>query len=155
VLIGAQHRLGQLLEQFGGAALDDAGRPADRQVGRLLSGRVGARIVTATRGSRRTLRVFWYSARCADTSSSPSGVDSSAIQTTDTCGLPSGLTVTNVASVPAPMSSRAVSSSFMWSKDGGLGRFIPGYAASRVSSADLAAAPPTYWPVDPSDRTTR
>ncbi len=43
---------------------------------------VGFVMVTATRGSRRTLRVFWYSARCAETSSSPSGVDSTATQTT-------------------------------------------------------------------------
>ena len=36
VLVGAQHRLGQLLEQFGRAALDDPGGPGDRQVRRLL-----------------------------------------------------------------------------------------------------------------------
>src|SRR5215212_4135338 len=54
-------------------------------------------MVTATRGSRRTLRVLRYSARCAETSSSPSGVDSSATQTTVACGLPSGLRVTRVA----------------------------------------------------------
>ena len=35
------------------------------------------------------------------------------------------------------------------------GIFIPRQAASRSSSADLAAAPPAYCPVDPSDRTTR
>src|SRR6476646_8590399 len=70
-------------------------------------------MVNATRGSRRMLRVFWYSDRWALTSSSPSGVDCSATQTSDTCGLPSGLMVTSVASAPAPMSARAESSSFM------------------------------------------
>jgi hypothetical protein len=43
------------------------------------------------------------SARWAVTnSSSPSGVVRTAIQTTLTCGLPSGLSVTRVASVPYP-----------------------------------------------------
>src|SRR5829696_9211527 len=70
-------------------------------------------MVTATRASRRTLRVLRYSARCAETSSSPSGVDSSATQTTVACGLPSGLMVTRVASMPSPMNSRAASLSFM------------------------------------------
>ncbi len=41
VLVGAQHRLGQLLEKRGGAAFLDAGRSGDRQVGRLLSGVLG------------------------------------------------------------------------------------------------------------------
>src|SRR5881628_961615 len=58
------------------------------------------------------LRVFLYSLRCALASSSPSGVDCNATQTTDTCGLPSGLMVTSVASAPAPISTRAESSSF-------------------------------------------
>lgn len=86
VLVGPQHHLGQLLEKRGRAALFNAGRSGDRQVGRLLPRLPSARIVTATRGSRRMLRVFWYSVRWAETSSSPSGVDSRAIHTTVTWG---------------------------------------------------------------------
>ena len=59
------------------------------------------------------LRTFLCSARCAVTNSSPSGVDRNATQTSDTCGLPSGLIVTRVASAPLPMSSRAASLSVM------------------------------------------
>src|ERR1700744_266868 len=59
------------------------------------------------------LRTFLCSARGALTSSSPSGVDRNATQTTLPWGLPSGLRVTRVASAPLPMRSRAASLSFM------------------------------------------
>src|SRR4051812_46880760 len=83
-------------------------------------------MVRATRGSRRMLRVFWYSVRCALTSSSPSGVDCRATQTTDTCGLPSGLMVTSVASAPFPMRVCAESSSFINQFYRGEVGFVPG-----------------------------
>src|SRR3954470_3531815 len=108
-------------------------------------------MVTDTRGSRRMLRVFWYSARWAETSSSPSGVDSKATHTTVACGLPSGFNVTSVASMPSPMNSRAASLSLMRCSTAeravsfpaglqleqrGLGRSTPDVLAHRPVGAD-------------------
>ena len=114
VLVGAQHHLGQLLEQFGSATLDDPRGARDRQIvpsaGRAARWpgssrpRAGRGEHCESSGTRRGVR---RRARHRP------GWTPAPSRSTETCGLPSGLSVTRVASVPSPMSSRAASLSFM------------------------------------------